>query len=64
MPTVDFTRYYRYAEMTEALRAFADEYAALATLTSIGTSHEGATSGASRSPTAPPARPKRSQPTG
>lgn len=41
MPTIDFTRYYRYAEMTEALHAFVESYPQLASLQSIGTSHEG-----------------------
>lgn len=41
MPTVDFTRYYRYAEMTEALQAFVEAYPSLAQLESIGKSHEG-----------------------
>lgn len=41
MPTVDYTRYYRYDELTSALRAFADEHPQLATLSSIGKSHAG-----------------------
>jgi murein tripeptide amidase MpaA len=41
MPTVDFTRYYRYDELTATLRAFAAEHQGLATLSSIGVSHEG-----------------------
>ena len=41
MPPIDFTRYYRYAELTEALKSFVAEYPILATLSSIGTSYEG-----------------------
>jgi murein tripeptide amidase MpaA len=41
MPTIDFSRYYRYAELTEALHGFVQEYPQLASLESIGKSHEG-----------------------
>jgi len=41
MPEVRFDRFYRYAELTAVLKAFADEYPALVTLESIGQSHEG-----------------------
>ena len=41
MPTIEFTRYYRYDELTDALKGFADEYSSLATLESIGKSYEG-----------------------
>lgn len=41
MPSVDFTRYYRPHEVEAALRAFAEAYPGLCSLTSIGTSHEG-----------------------
>jgi len=43
MPSVDFTRYYRYDELTAALRDFAAEYPQLAVLSEIGRSHEGRT---------------------
>lgn len=43
MPTIDFTRYYRYAELTDALNGFASDYPSLTTLSAIGTSHEGRT---------------------
>src|ERR671931_53017 len=39
MPTIDFTRYYRYDELTDALRSFAEEHPQLATLSSIGKSY-------------------------
>lgn len=41
MPRIDFTHYYRYDELTAALRAFAGEYPQLAALESIGKSYEG-----------------------
>src|SRR5262245_14397267 len=41
MPAIDFTRYYRYDELTDALKRFAEEYPRLTTLASIGKSHEG-----------------------
>src|SRR4029079_14342314 len=41
MPSVSFDRFYRYAELTAVLRAFAAEHRDLVTLESIGKSHEG-----------------------
>ena len=41
MPTVAFDRFYRYAELTELLRAFAAATPRLATVESMGRSHEG-----------------------
>ncbi|MEP6997197.1 MAG: M14 family metallopeptidase [Betaproteobacteria bacterium] len=41
MPSVRFDRFYRYDELTEILKQYADEYPALATIESIGKSHEG-----------------------
>lgn len=41
MPTIDFSRYYRYAELTDALKGFVEEYPTLARLESIGKSYEG-----------------------
>ncbi|MGH8801892.1 MAG: M14 family metallopeptidase, partial [Casimicrobiaceae bacterium] len=41
MPTIAFDRFYRYAELTELLAAFAREYPAFARVESIGRSHEG-----------------------
>ncbi len=41
MPTIAFDRYYRYAELTELLRAYASEYPDLVEVVSIGKSHEG-----------------------
>lgn len=41
MPQIAFDRYYKYAEFTELLRAFAREYPELVELSSIGKSHEG-----------------------
>jgi murein tripeptide amidase MpaA len=41
MPSVRFDRFYRYAELTDLLKAFATEYPELVTLESIGRSHEG-----------------------
>ncbi len=38
---VDFDRYYRYDELTEALRTFAADYPQLVALESIGKSYEG-----------------------
>jgi len=40
MPAIDFTRYYRYDELTDTLKRFAEAYPGLATLGSIGKSHE------------------------
>jgi murein tripeptide amidase MpaA len=39
MPSIDFTRYYRYDELTAALKAFAAEYPQLAALSAIGQSY-------------------------
>lgn len=41
MPEIVFNRYYRYAELTALLKAFAEEYPHLVNLLSIGKSHEG-----------------------
>ncbi len=41
MPPVFFDRYYRYAELTETLHAFAREYPQLVQVESIGKSYEG-----------------------
>ena len=41
MPTIDFTRYYTYDELTAALQGFAEEHSQLCALDSIGASHEG-----------------------
>ncbi len=41
MPSVRFDRFYRYDELTEILKQYADEYPGLATIESIGKSHEG-----------------------
>lgn len=41
MPALSFDHYYRYAELTEILQAFAREYPNLVTLESIGKSYEG-----------------------
>jgi murein tripeptide amidase MpaA len=41
MPDVRFDRFYRYAELTAILKAFAAEHPSLATIESIGKSHEG-----------------------
>lgn len=41
MPNIAFDRYYRYAELTDLLRAYAAEYPQLVQLESIGQSHEG-----------------------
>ena len=41
MPHVSFDRFYRYAELTELLHAFAREHPHLVAIESIGRSHEG-----------------------
>ena len=41
MPKVQFDTYYRYDDLTQILKAFADEYPNLVRLESIGKSHEG-----------------------
>src|SRR6185437_13015989 len=41
MPQIAFDRFYRYAELTELLHAFAGEYPQLVAIESIGKSHEG-----------------------
>jgi murein tripeptide amidase MpaA len=41
MPAIAFDRFYRYAELTGLLAAFAREYPTLARVESIGQSHEG-----------------------
>ena len=41
MPKVSFDHYYRYAELTEILEGFANEYPTLVQLESIGKSYEG-----------------------
>lgn len=41
MPAIAFDRYYRYAELTELLRAFEAEYPNLVSVASIGKSYEG-----------------------
>ena len=41
MPAVAFDRFYRYAELTAILDAFAAEYPQLVSIESIGRSHEG-----------------------
>jgi murein tripeptide amidase MpaA len=41
MPDLAFDRFYRYAELTEQLNAFAREYPDLVSVESIGKSHEG-----------------------
>ncbi|MEI7849515.1 MAG: M14 family metallopeptidase [Chloroflexota bacterium] len=41
MPNIKFDRFYRYADLTNLLLAFANEYPQLARITSIGKSHEG-----------------------
>ena len=41
MPEIDFDRYYRYDELSDLLRAFADEYPQLVNVESIGPSYEG-----------------------
>lgn len=41
MPQISFDRYYRYADLTALVQAFAAEYPQLVTLESIGKSYEG-----------------------
>ena len=41
MPAIAFDRFYRYADLTAILQAFAAEHPELASIESIGTSHEG-----------------------
>src|SRR3954463_2404684 len=41
MPSPAFDRYYNYQELTDLLRAYADEHPGHAELVSIGRSHEG-----------------------
>ena len=41
MPTAEFNRYYRYAELTDLLQAYANEFPDLFGVSSIGKSHEG-----------------------
>jgi murein tripeptide amidase MpaA len=41
MPKIDFDRFYRYADMTSLLHAFATEYPSLVKIESIGKSYEG-----------------------
>jgi len=41
MPTIAFDRYYRYAELTKLLKAYAAEYPQLVKIEAIGQSHEG-----------------------
>lgn len=41
MPTTAFDRFYRYAELTELLKAYAEEYPGLVKMESIGQSFEG-----------------------
>ena len=41
MPAIAFDRFYRYAELTDLLHAFAREHPHLVTVESIGKSHEG-----------------------
>ncbi|MCC6261780.1 MAG: carboxypeptidase [Anaerolineales bacterium] len=41
MPSVKFNRFYRYAELTQILKAYAKEFPNLLKLESIGKSHEG-----------------------
>ncbi|HEX2994367.1 MAG TPA: M14 family metallopeptidase [Anaerolineales bacterium] len=41
MPTVHFNKFYRYAELTRLLKAYAKEYPRFLRLESIGKSHEG-----------------------
>lgn len=41
MPAIAFNRYYRYAELTDLLRNFAQEFPNLVEISEIGTSHEG-----------------------
>src|SRR4029450_4313398 len=41
MPTIDYSRFYRYEELMALLRGFADENPDYVSLETIGTSHEG-----------------------
>lgn len=41
MPAIQFNRFYRYEELTNLLKAYAQEYPNLLKLESIGKSHEG-----------------------
>src|SRR5436190_15375166 len=41
MPAIAFDRFYRYAELTELLHAFARDHSQLVTIEAIGKSHEG-----------------------
>jgi murein tripeptide amidase MpaA len=41
MPSVRFDRFYRYDELTAILKQYAAEFPQLATIESIGKSHEG-----------------------
>ena len=41
MPTIDFTRYYRYHEVVAVLHEFADTHPQFIALRTLGTSHEG-----------------------
>jgi len=41
MPDIRFDTYYRYDELTQILKSFAEEYPNFVTLESIGKSHEG-----------------------
>lgn len=41
MPAIAFNRYYRYDDLTQILKALADEHPNLLRLESIGKSHEG-----------------------
>jgi murein tripeptide amidase MpaA len=41
MPSITFDRFYRYAELSALLQAYANEFAHLLRLSSIGKSHEG-----------------------
>ena len=41
MPAIAFDRFYRYAELTAILQAFAVEHPRLVSIESIGKSHEG-----------------------
>ena len=41
MPAIAFDRFYRYAELTALVHAFAADYPQLVSVASIGTSHEG-----------------------
>ncbi len=41
MPAIAFDRFYRYADLTAILQAFAAEHPGLVSIESIGKSHEG-----------------------